>query len=151
MGRPSLTTPVCLMVDRRLVLPARFACVSQAASWAWALRSREHRLRLSRATKGFPMIRTITARGLSAFVLLASILAAACGADEASDDLQDDSDSALGTPQPCGGRGARACSSRKICVDDPRDTCEPQGFGADCAGVCIGASTLKCAGKRGLS
>lgn len=36
----------------------------------------------------------------------------------------------------CGGIQGLACADTQICVDDPRDSCDPRGGGADCMGVC---------------
>ncbi len=41
--------------------------------------------------------------------------------------------------QPCGGFAGLECPSPKqICVDDPRDNCDPKKGGADCIGICRG-------------
>ncbi len=38
----------------------------------------------------------------------------------------------------CGGIAARPCERGKVCVDDPRDDCDPRTGGADCGGICRG-------------
>jgi hypothetical protein len=45
-------------------------------------------------------------------------------------------------PEPeypsCGGIASIPCYRRaEICVDDPRDTCNPERGGADCPGICV--------------
>ncbi|KAF2274606.1 uncharacterized protein EI97DRAFT_435138 [Westerdykella ornata] len=38
----------------------------------------------------------------------------------------------------CGGFAGLPCNDgRKVCMDDPRDGCDPQKGGADCGGVCV--------------
>ncbi|KAF1830964.1 hypothetical protein BDW02DRAFT_76685 [Decorospora gaudefroyi] len=38
----------------------------------------------------------------------------------------------------CGGFAGFACEEEgQTCVDDPRDDCDPENFGADCAGLCV--------------
>jgi hypothetical protein len=39
-------------------------------------------------------------------------------------------------PLSCGGLAGLECSGDRICVDDPRDDCDPTHGGADCPGVC---------------
>ncbi|KAJ9149182.1 hypothetical protein NKR19_g5730 [Coniochaeta hoffmannii] len=42
------------------------------------------------------------------------------------------------TPTFCGGfAGLRCRDGRKMCVDDPRDDCDPKNGGADCGGICV--------------
>jgi hypothetical protein len=36
----------------------------------------------------------------------------------------------------CGGLAGIPCPEGLVCVDDPRDECDPQASGADCAGLC---------------
>ncbi len=41
--------------------------------------------------------------------------------------------------QPCGGFAGLECPSpRQVCIDDPRDDCDPKRGGADCIGICRG-------------
>ncbi|KAK0614596.1 hypothetical protein B0T14DRAFT_437454 [Immersiella caudata] len=41
-------------------------------------------------------------------------------------------------PEFCGGFAGFACKDEgKICVDDPRDDCDPLNGGADCGGICV--------------
>lgn len=44
------------------------------------------------------------------------------------------------TPPPprvqCGGIAAFPCPGAGSCVDDPADSCDPRGGGADCGGLC---------------
>ncbi|KAF7507109.1 hypothetical protein GJ744_010922 [Endocarpon pusillum] len=37
----------------------------------------------------------------------------------------------------CGGFAGLHCPRGKVCVDDPRDSCDPRQGGADCIGTCI--------------
>ncbi|KAB5566708.1 hypothetical protein GE09DRAFT_744412 [Coniochaeta sp. 2T2.1] len=39
----------------------------------------------------------------------------------------------------CGGFAGIQCKDgrRKMCVDDPRDDCDPENGGADCGGICV--------------
>ena len=39
-------------------------------------------------------------------------------------------------PTPCGGFAGIACPGNAVCVDDPRDDCDPLNGGNDCIGVC---------------
>lgn len=39
--------------------------------------------------------------------------------------------------QFCGGIAAIQCPEGLVCVDDPRDDCDPQRSGADCGGLCV--------------
>ncbi|KAL8855381.1 MAG: hypothetical protein Q9178_007978 [Gyalolechia marmorata] len=46
-------------------------------------------------------------------------------------------------PEPvfCGGIGNIQCAGPdEICVDEPRDTCDPTTTGADCGGICVAKS-----------
>lgn len=37
----------------------------------------------------------------------------------------------------CGGFAGIRCEEANVCVDDPRDDCDPERGGADCAGMCV--------------
>ncbi|KAK3984226.1 hypothetical protein QBC44DRAFT_337380 [Cladorrhinum sp. PSN332] len=38
----------------------------------------------------------------------------------------------------CGGFAGFACKDKnKLCIDDPRDDCDPRNGGADCGGICV--------------
>lgn len=37
----------------------------------------------------------------------------------------------------CGGFAGFQCKDGKICIDDPRDDCDPLNGGYDCGGVCV--------------
>ncbi|MGX2040043.1 hypothetical protein ACWJKU_07890 [Methylocaldum sp. MU1018] len=39
-------------------------------------------------------------------------------------------------PLSCGGLAGLQCPGDQICVDDPRDDCDPNRGGADCSGIC---------------
>ncbi|KAK0609569.1 hypothetical protein B0T17DRAFT_594069 [Bombardia bombarda] len=41
------------------------------------------------------------------------------------------------TPVFCGGFAGIQCASNRLCVDDPRDDCDPSNGGADCGGLCV--------------
>lgn len=41
-----------------------------------------------------------------------------------------------GGGQFCGGITGTPCPAGFVCVDDPRDNCNPQQGGADCSGIC---------------
>ncbi|MFO0587881.1 MAG: hypothetical protein U0441_10095 [Polyangiaceae bacterium] len=41
------------------------------------------------------------------------------------------------TGQMCGGFGGFACPAGLTCIDDPRDSCDPDKGGADCSGICV--------------
>ncbi len=38
----------------------------------------------------------------------------------------------------CGGFAGIPCPAGLICIDDPRDDCDPKRGGADCIGICRG-------------
>lgn len=41
-------------------------------------------------------------------------------------------------PEFCGGFAGIPCEAKDdICVDDPRDDCDPKHGGADCGGLCV--------------
>jgi hypothetical protein len=50
------------------------------------------------------------------------------------------------TLKTCGGFAGLRCSGTDVCVDDPRDTCDPNKGGADCSGVCVVRATAKICG-----
>ncbi|KAK3321832.1 hypothetical protein B0H66DRAFT_589665 [Apodospora peruviana] len=46
-------------------------------------------------------------------------------------------------PEFCGGIAAIQCESKDdICIDDPRDDCNPKHGGADCGGICVPKSAF---------
>lgn len=48
----------------------------------------------------------------------------------------------------CGGFTGKPCNNPDLtCVDDPRDSCDPNNGGADCSGICVGKA---CGGFAGL-
>ena len=75
------------------------------------------------------MTRLLGGLGLLAVVVAASLaLLSGSGAEAAGP----------GGP-PCGGLAGLDCPSpRQICVDDPRDNCDPRTGGRDCIGLCRG-------------
>lgn len=42
-----------------------------------------------------------------------------------------------GRKQFCGGIAGLPCPEGLICVDDPKDSCDPDQGGADCGGICV--------------
>ncbi|MFV8749228.1 hypothetical protein ACNOYE_01625 [Nannocystaceae bacterium ST9] len=36
----------------------------------------------------------------------------------------------------CGGIAGIQCPEGQVCVDDPKDSCDPENGGADCGGIC---------------
>lgn len=48
---------------------------------------------------------------------------------------------------PCGGIGGFGCRDNQVCVDDPRDACNP-ATGEDCSGVCV--TPVFCGGIAGI-
>lgn len=40
-------------------------------------------------------------------------------------------------PPVCGGIAGFGCPTGLVCVDDPRDYCDPGHGGADCGGICV--------------
>ncbi len=40
-------------------------------------------------------------------------------------------------PEFCGGFGNLPCPEGFVCVDNPRDDCDPAAGGADCGGICV--------------
>lgn len=59
-----------------------------------------------------------------------SLLVSGCAADVApsSDELR---------RPACGGIAGLPCPDGRVCVDDPRDDCDPDNGGADCGGICV--------------
>ena len=60
------------------------------------------------------------------------------------------------TPQPsppdyafCGGFIGARCDEGLICIDDPRDDCDPRKGGADCGGLCVFKGMETCGGFTG--
>lgn len=46
--------------------------------------------------------------------------------------------------QRCGGFAGTACPDGYACVDDPRDSCDPNAGGADCGGICRRERRTRC-------
>ena len=40
-------------------------------------------------------------------------------------------------PEFCGGFAGFRCKNDRMCIDDPRDDCDPKNGGADCGGICV--------------
>ncbi len=50
--------------------------------------------------------------------------------------------------RPCGGIAGIPCPDGFVCVDDPRDDCDPAAGGADCSGICVRKVKDPCATIR---
>lgn len=86
--------------------------------------------------------------GLAAFVVPLSMGCSAVSSPPGSEGATMSSTSTtMSTPPPdptstatgpmCGGFAGIACPAGLVCVDDPRDSCDPTQGGADCSGVCV--------------
>lgn len=53
------------------------------------------------------------------------------------DSIEETEDTAQELRRFCGGIAGFPCKEGEICVDDPRDNCDPDRGGADCPGICI--------------
>jgi hypothetical protein len=53
-------------------------------------------------------------------------------------------DDGVGVAAFCGGIGALRCTAGLDCVDDPRDSCDPERGGADCGGICVQPGQAAC-------
>lgn len=60
-----------------------------------------------------------------------SLLFSGCAADVAP------SSDELVRPRFCGGIAGFPCPEGFVCIDDPRDDCDPENGGADCGGICV--------------
>lgn len=77
--------------------------------------------------------------------LTAALVAAVAGpaaADAHGRHRKKRGDGTGGVPQPstgrfCGGIAGIPCPSGYVCVDNPRDGCDPAHGGADCGGICV--------------
>jgi len=49
-----------------------------------------------------------------------------------------------GEPPFCGGIAGIPCPGAGLCIDDPRDDCDPKKGGADCSGICECKAKAKC-------
>jgi hypothetical protein len=82
-----------------------------------------------------------------ALVITGILSTVACG-PQPEDSSEDSSTSTVqqleatgggsGIGQFCGGFAAIPCPEGLTCVDDPRDTCNPNLGGRDCGGICVG-------------
>jgi hypothetical protein len=67
----------------------------------------------------------------------AALWLCACGSvDVESAEIESVGEAELAVQTLCGGFGGALCPHGYVCVDDPRDECDPASGGADCAGVC---------------
>jgi hypothetical protein len=83
----------------------------------------------------------------------AAFLAALAVSDAASGRRRDRPDRGArrqgdGSRWRCGGVAGTSCPKGLICIDDPRDACDPAAGGADCGGVCVGKRRNPCARMR---
>jgi hypothetical protein len=78
-------------------------------------------------------------------VLVASLMGFACGPTvepkEVSAELRPGG-------QFCGGFAGISCAEGFVCVDDPRDDCDPAHGGADCGGICRKGKEHRCTGSE---
>lgn len=80
-------------------------------------------------------------KSLSFYVIAATaILGVGCsGTDEGAGRATEEplAESRQGVGEFCGGFAAIPCPEGLVCVDDPRDQCDPATGGADCGGICV--------------
>jgi hypothetical protein len=96
------------------------------------------------------MLEKLRMGSLLAWALICGGVAACSGAEMPPDDG--------GVGSLCGGFAGLPCDEGLTCVDDPRDTCDPDNGGADCGGVCVeqcgettcGPGTTCCNPLRGI-
>jgi hypothetical protein len=48
----------------------------------------------------------------------------------------------------CGGIAGIPCAEGFVCIDDPRDSCDPEQGGADCGGICRKEHPTACTGRE---
>jgi hypothetical protein len=89
-----------------------------------------------------------------------AVIAGGCGPTNAAAEPGDESarrvgEGAAAAPQFCGGIANIPCPDGFVCVDAPKDDCDPNGGGADCGGICVPAATeaplATCGGEPGYS
>ena len=103
-------------------------------------------------------------RGLMWGVVVAgcAVLAGGCGpTDEASAGTGAEvarrvGDETAAAATFCGGIAGIPCPDGYVCVDAPKDGCDPKGGGADCGGICVPDPTEQqplttCGGEPGYS
>ena len=71
----------------------------------------------------------------------ALLIAAGCGAQ--GEDIAGEANAEL-RGQSCGGFAGFPCPTGYACVDDPRDSCDPDRGGADCGGICVREKAPSC-------
>jgi hypothetical protein len=75
---------------------------------------------------------------LGAMALGAMVATSACMSAEEEPGIEAETGAAeLAAGQFCGGIAGIPCPEAYTCVDDPHDSCDPGGGGADCGGVCV--------------
>ncbi len=82
---------------------------------------------------------TVLGLGVGAVVAFAL---AACTVDVGDEVAQDSQD--MKAKQFCGGFANLPCPEGYVCVDDPKDNCDPNNGGADCGGICVRDKTKDC-------
>jgi hypothetical protein len=81
--------------------------------------------------------------GKSEIVIIppSGILKTFCVPDRAIEQIENAEEHSSGNvavePEVCGGIAQIPCPEGYACVDDPRDDCDPNQGGADCAGICV--------------
>jgi hypothetical protein len=60
----------------------------------------------------------------------------ACSATAAGISVEYQGECKKGEREACGGIAGIRCPGDKVCVDDPKDNCDPEQGGADCPGIC---------------
>jgi hypothetical protein len=60
----------------------------------------------------------------------------ACSAAAAGISVEHQGECKKGEREACGGIAGIRCPGGKVCVDDPKDNCDPEQGGADCPGIC---------------
>ncbi|HYO51501.1 hypothetical protein [Archangium sp.] len=88
----------------------------------------------------------------SALVITGILFTVACGPQSEDSSMESNtstveqlegSGGGSGVGQFCGGFAGIPCPEGLVCVDDPRDTCNPHLGGRDCGGICVGATTAQ--------
>jgi hypothetical protein len=76
----------------------------------------------------------------SSLVAFSTLVLVACGSgspdESASTDDANVEELSIGKIEYCGGLLGTQCRGNQVCVDDPRDDCDPRNGGADCIGIC---------------
>jgi hypothetical protein len=78
-------------------------------------------------------------RRLVTGVVLAGVMfwGAGCGPTVEAEEVETQELRSEKRGQFCGGIAGLPCPEGLICVDDPKDSCDPDQGGADCGGICV--------------